>query len=238
MSVRFDAATDRISGPASPAPPDTATGITGCFWAFLSVDQAANETLFRLHAASGATTRLTLATLPATTTPALFSIGNGGGVSSPLGLSTTAFRRIGFTCTGTTGTIYAGDDAGGATVSASGTVSGGATASGFTLGGRSASDSTEWLNGRLAYLRLWSTVLSQAEIEAEWAASAPVRTSGLWADYPLTAHTDLTDHSGNGRNLVAGSTAVTTEADPPVGGPPTTSPVIPRRFRTGVLLDM
>jgi hypothetical protein len=96
-----------------------------------------------------------------------------------------------------------------------GQVSGGSAPDGLTLFGRSSGDATEWFNGGLAYVRVWSAVLSQAEIEAEWASSTIVRTSGVWANWPLL--TDLTDISGNGRNLTAGTTALSTEDDPPLG---------------------
>jgi hypothetical protein len=94
-------------------------------------------------------------------------------------------------------------------------VSGGATAAGFTFGGRDTSDATEWFNGRIAYPRLWASTMTQSEMLAEWASTMPVRSS-QWGAYALSGVGDLADVSGNGRNLTAGSTAVTTEAGPPI----------------------
>jgi hypothetical protein len=127
-----------------------------------------------------------------------------------------AWRKIAISCSGTTGKSYV-NTIGGVTEVDSGTVGVG-TPDGITLGGRSSSDSSEPFNGRLAYVRVWTTELNQTQIEAEWASATPVITASLWASWPLTDSTDLTDHSGNGRSLTAGTTAVSTEADPPLSG--------------------
>lgn len=212
MAVRFDAASDRVSIAATLPDPATAITITG--WAYVSVDTGTNATMCRVHAASGASTTITFATDGAAPAGAGYFTGGGSIVSStqsPVG----AWRKVAVTCTGTSGNVYVAT-VGGGTDNDAGTVGGAASPTGLTLGGRSSGDSSEWFNGRLAYWRVWSAVLSQAEIEAEWASTTPVRTSNLWADWPLTVHTDLTDHSGNGRNLSAGSTATTTEDGPPI----------------------
>lgn len=212
MAVRFDAATDRISITATL--PDPATAITVTGWAYVSVDTGTNATMCRVHAAAGGSTSVTFATDGAAPAGPGYFTGGGSIVSStqaPVG----AWRKVAFTCTGTAGNVYVAT-VGGGTDNDSGSVAGAASPTGLTLGGRSPGDGSEWFNGRLAYWRVWSAVLSQAEIEAEWASTAPVRTSNLWADWPLEAHTDLTDHSGNGRNLSAGSTATTTEDGPPL----------------------
>lgn len=213
MAVRFDAATDRVSYSAS-NPPAPSAGMTITAWAYLSADQNNNTTFARLHAASGGSTVGTFATSSdGTSGPNYFS--TGGSVTNATGFVVGAWRKVAWSASGTTGKSYVAT-VGGATEVDSGTVATGTAPTGITLGGRSAGDSTEWLNGRLAYVRVWSAELSQAEIEAEWASTVPVRTANLWADWPLSVHTDLTDHSGNGRNLVAGSTATTTEDGPPI----------------------
>jgi hypothetical protein len=129
-----------------------------------------------------------------------------------------AWRRIAISCSGTTGKAYVATPTG-TTEAASGTVST-SQPTGITLGGRSPGDSSEYFNGRLRYVRVWSTQLTQAQIEAEWASPTPVVTANLWADWRLADASDLADHSGNGRDLVAGSTAVSTEDDPPFAYPP------------------
>lgn len=70
----------------------------------------------------------------------------------------------------------------------------------------------------VAYWRVWSAALSPAELTAERASPTPVRTADLWAHWPLTVHTDLTDASGNGRHLSATGT-LETASNPPVDEP-------------------
>ncbi|MEU8756215.1 LamG-like jellyroll fold domain-containing protein [Streptomyces chartreusis] len=221
MSTRFDAAGDRISFAGTMFA--VGSGFTITAWAWVSVDTDTFATIGRLHASSGATTVVTWATGgDGLSGPNYFT--GGGTVTNATNLAVGAWRKIALTCSGTTGRSYIAT-VGGATEVDSGTVSVG-TPDALTLGGRAQADSSEPFNGRLAYVRVWTAELNQTQIEAEWASTTPVVTSGLWADWPLTDSTDLTDHSGNGRNLSAGTTAVSTEDNPPLGGSVTGSAVI------------
>lgn len=219
MSARSDATGDRASYSAT-APPDSATGLTVTMWAWVSVDQAANETLFRLHTSSGSSTRINFATNTSGTTPTVFTAGNTGGVSSGTAMGTATWCRCAFTATGTSTTVYAASGSGGATTSGTGSASGGSTADGFTIFGRSVSDSTEWFNGRISHLRLWSAVLTQTQIETEWLSTAPVRATNLWGAWPLIS--DLVD-TVSGKTLVAQTGPVTFEAEPPIPATSTTT---------------
>ena len=213
MAVRFDASTDRITFSGAGVP-DPASGFTVLGWVYLVNDRNDFSTVVRLSAGSGASTSASLATLGDGTTLCYLT---GGGIPvSNHGLSAGAWSRAAMSATGSTGTIY-GATATGPTDAVSGTVGGAASPDMLTVGGRSAGDGSEWSDIRAAYLRVYSAQLTQAEIETEWGSIVPVRTSGLWADYPLEDAADLTDHSGNGRHLVAGGTAVTTEPGPPIG---------------------
>jgi hypothetical protein len=215
MSQRADQATDRVSYTASP-PPAPATAFTVCFWARLRVDRDDFSTMLRLHSSSGGSTTVNLATGSSGTTPVVVSPGNTGGIVGADALAVDTWRMIAVTIAGTGATggkIYT-KSIGGSTNVVTGQVSGGATPDGITLFGRSVGDATEWFNGGLAYVRIWSAVLSQAEIEAEWASATIVRTSGVWANWPML--TNILDISGNGRHLSAGSTALSTEDDPPL----------------------
>ncbi len=212
MAVRFDAATDRIS--CTGTVPDPSAGFTLLGWAYVAVDRDDFSTMARLHASSGASTTATFATgSEGVGGPGYFT--GGGSVTNSTGFTVGAWRKVAISCTGTTGRCYVAT-VGGATEADSGTVGGAATPTGVTLGGRSPVDGTEWWNGRLAYWRLYGAELTQSEIETEWASPTPVRTANLWADWPLEVHTDLTDHSGGGHHLTAGSTSTTTEDGPPV----------------------
>jgi hypothetical protein len=213
MSTRFDAAGDRISFAGTMFA--VGSGFTITAWAYVSVDTDANQTFGRLHASSGGSTIATWATgSDGLSGPNYFT--GGGSITNATNMAVGAWRKIAISCSGTTGKSYV-NTIGGTTEVDSGTVSVG-TPDGITLGGRAPADSSEPFNGRLAYVRVWTAELTQTQIETEWASTTPVRTANLWASWPLTDSTDLTDHSGNGRNLSAGSTAVSTEADPPLSG--------------------
>lgn len=215
MAVRFDAAGDRVTWTGTA--PTPSSGLTITLWAYISVDRNDWSTMIRLHASGGATTTTNLATDSGGVLPCNFTA--GGSSPGPQALPVGDWGRVALTVTGTTSTVYVALGAAGATQSQAGTVGSNAAVSpnsGYTLGGRSSGDSSEWYNGRLAHVRLWNTVLTQTEIEAEWASATPVRTANLFADYRLADATDLADHSGNGRTLSAGSSAVTTEDGPPI----------------------
>lgn len=215
MAVRSDAANDRLT--RTGGAPDPQAGFTVCGWFYLAVDRDDFSTLIRLHASSGSTTRLTLSTGSSGTLPAIFTPGNTSGVLGVDSFTAGAWMFIAVTQTSTTATIYTCTP-GGTMHSASGTSSGGSAPDGYTIFGRSSSDSSEWFNGRGRCLRLWSTVLTPTELAAERDSLTKVKASSIYADYDMVdAATALADSSGNGRNLTAGSTAVTTEADPPIG---------------------
>ena len=103
-------------------------------------------------------------------------------------------------------------------VSISAAVTGRITGDRMNIGARGATDRAN--NTRVAYARLHSSVLTTAEIDAEAVSPTAVITANLWGDWPLTEATDLTDHSGNGRDWTAVGT-LSTEANPPdvVEGP-------------------
>lgn len=215
MAVRFDAATDRIS--YSGSMPDPATAITVTAWAYITNNTANPATFFRVWNAAVSTTITCACNSAGVVNPGYFTAGGSAFISTSLSLGT--WYRIAVTCTGTAGKFYLAAGTGGATSLGTGTVAGAATPTGITVGGRAPSDASEWFDGRIAYVRAWPSVLTQAQIEAEWASATPVITSGLWADWPLETAADLTDRSGNGRHLTAGSTAVTTEDGPPLSVP-------------------
>lgn len=215
MSLRADQASDRVSYTASPPPPP-ATAFTATFWARLRVDRDDFSTMMRLHSSAGGATSINIATGSSGTTPVVVSPGNTSGIAGADALAVDTWRMVAVTVSGTgatDGTIYT-RAVGGSTNVVTGQVSGGATPDGITLFGRSAGDAGEWFNGGLAYVRVWSAVLSQAEVEAEWASATIVRTSGVWANWPML--TSIDDVSGNGRHLSAGTTALSTEDDPPL----------------------
>lgn len=210
MAVRFDAATDRVTyAPGDASPPDAFTVV---MWVYLSAGLLNYTSLYRRYTAGGSG-RGQIGTdeggLALTWWPSGVPFGHTLGVGQ--------WSRVAVAVSGGTVTTYAGAPTGALTkaTGSSGTVAG---ANNVTLAGVSAGSGAEWLNGRLARVRTFSGVLSDAQIEAEFAATAPV-APGIWADWDLPDADDLTDHSGAGRHLAAGTTAVTTE-----DGPPNTAP--------------
>ncbi len=228
MAVRFDAATDRVSYLGATDVPAT---YTATMWVYLSVDQNTFSTFFRIWTTAIATVVTVATDADGTSGPSYFT--GSGSISNTTNFVVGEWRKVAITRTGSTGQIMV-NTVGGTTEVDSGSVSTNVP-DGLTIGSRAENDGNEWWNGRVAQVRLWDTVLTQGQIETEWASTAPVVTSGLWADWPLAVHTDLNDASGNGRHLTAGSTATTTEADPP-NTVAATSLLIPRRPARGLIL--
>lgn len=74
---------------------------------------------------------------------------------------------------------------------------------------------SEWLNGCVAALKIWTgAVLTQAELEQEAWTYQPNRTADLFGWYPFV-RAETTDYSGNGNTLSGGSGA-STEDGPPI----------------------
>lgn len=86
---------------------------------------------------------------------------------------------------------------------------------------------SEWLNGNLAAVKVWTRALSDQEVADELAYYEPQTTSGLYAAWLFWDGPSTADASGNGRALSGGSG---TSAEPGPGIPlsPSTSPTGPR----------
>jgi hypothetical protein len=73
-----------------------------------------------------------------------------------------------------------------------------------------------WWNGSVACVRVWSAILTQAQLEAELPKRSAQRATNLWASYELNGPS-LVDSSGNSRTLTAGAgTPATDTSGPPV----------------------
>lgn len=87
-----------------------------------------------------------------------------------------------------------------------------------------------WMSGRVAHIKIYTAVLSLAEIQAEKERVLPKRTANLW-NWSITNPVSterLLDYSGNGNNWTAAGT-LTDEDQPPVswGAPVLTySPIL------------
>lgn len=84
----------------------------------------------------------------------------------------------------------------------------------------------EWWNGRISGMRVWSTELTQAQLEGEMWFTLAQHTTSLNRSVPSFAGSGerARDYSGNGYNLTEGGT-LSDEGDPPVLWTNTVTPV-------------
>jgi len=85
-------------------------------------------------------------------------------------------------------------------------------------------------SGRIQYIKIWNTALTEAEIAQEVYTVAPRKLDSLWGWYPTRPGSGerAKDYSGNGRDWTEGGTL--TDDDPP---PISWGGRIGRRFRAG-----
>ncbi|MBV9919992.1 MAG: hypothetical protein JOY78_03930 [Pseudonocardia sp.] len=206
-SIGFDQTQDRLLY-STIAPPSTFT-IT--MWVYLTTDRGTWSTFLQLRDSGDATVAELAAGSSGHSGP-LYWDGSGDLVGTT-DFTVGAWRKIAITRTGSSGKLYSATPTG-TTELISGTVNT-ATPSSLTLGSRGPFDGSQFWNGRIACVRVWSAVLSQAEIEAEWPSATPVRTSNLWANWRMAGTSDLTD-TVSSRVLTSAGGGLTTEQGPPV----------------------
>ena len=153
-----------------------------------------------------------------------------GGPQTIVNLATGTWLFVAIVRNGTSGTAYRRLEGAGSLTSTA--ITGMTSSTNFATLRVGASPWGEWLNGRVAGLKIWTGVaLSQAECLAESNTYDPVRTANLYACYFRTGTANANDYSGNARNL-SGGTGSTTEAgpaelDPPAGATGTVSATLP-----------
>lgn len=208
MAARSDAATDRVSRTTAPS----LAAVTVCAWAKIGVTHAGNlfHPIMRVEASGGSAMIFGFKGANGRT-PSLYSGSSTTGISgTEVALSTYVF--VAATMSAGAAQLFQGTTPGSVS-KVTGTVNTTGTPDTVTVFSRSPSDGSEWLEGTLAGVRMWTAVLSDAEIAAESLSLTAVRTSGLWASWPFAAAA-LTDASGNSRPLTAGSTALSSDTDP------------------------
>jgi len=221
MAVRFLDNNDRVRYQGAGLP-DLGSGATLTMWIKLGASTGTFATFARISAADA--TSGTYATTSTGTGGPTYATA-GGVLTATAGMTTVPWYRYAMTRLGGTGNLYTADGLGGATELISGAVSGADNPDQICFGGRSASDSSEALNGLIAYAKLWGTVLDQDAIEAEWLSTVPVIATSLAGYWPLITKDDLTDHSGNGLHLslVGGGNAPGPDEDGPPISPPSST---------------
>lgn len=217
MAIRIAQFTDEysdISGTGLPTGNFTLT-----FWAYMSVDRAALSGIIGLQDATFSQWYIVGANADSTIT----TFTNGNNLRPNYSQTVGTWNGYAFVVSGSTGTLYARTEAGSLTQVSSGTVTTSAPTQ-LYIGGTA--NSAQWFNGRIAAVKLWSTVLTQSQCATELTQFDPVITSNLLRYYKF--HTaETTDYSGNGFTLAAGVTTPAVEADPSIPDVVTAPSVVP-----------
>lgn len=190
-------------------------------WARLDVDQDAWAQIFGWENPSGGDWLL-IGTSENGTALAVSGDDTPDGTVHGGDLTVSTWTRLAVTEDGTTTRLYYQPLGAPSPTLATGSSRIGSTATRFDVGNDSFG---EWFHGAVAALKIWDdVVLSQSEIEAEWASLAAVRTAGLHAEYRFQAGALALDSSGNGRHLSGGVGSTWVEDPAPLGPAPVTGP--------------
>lgn len=210
MAARSDAATDRVSRTTAPS----LAAVTFTCWAKIGAVHAGNlfHPILRVEAGGGTAAIFSFRGTNGRT-PTLYSASSTTGISgAEQSLSTWVF--LAFTMNAGAAQLFYGTTPGSLT-KVTGTVNTTGTPDTLTFFSRSPSDGSEWLEGTLAYCRLWTRVLSDAEVAAESQSASPASTTSIWGNWAFAAAA-LTDTVAS-RTLTAGSTALSADTDPTLG---------------------
>jgi hypothetical protein len=200
MAVRADGSTDRLSRTTSLP---TASSFTMMGWFKISVDRNDYSSFFNYGTGSTKKTLQTNATGTALVTwDGMFEVATGQS------LVAGTWAHVAMTFNGSNLVPYVDAVAGGSGGSGSGNP--GSPIEIFQ------SESSEWFNGCVAAVKIYSAVLTAAEIAQEMRQYLPVRTLNLNSFYPcLSVADDQVDFSGAGLTLTVGGT-LATEDGPPI----------------------
>lgn len=212
MAVRFDTDGEGYVG---------TTGLPGgtftvTFWAYLAADRNYYTTFVSIDSASSYTQ---FATALDGVTPQVYNSVSGSTVATSA-MTLNTWYAMAFVQDGGagTGTLYWGTNP--AALSSVTSSAGAHTPTHFRIGGFR--NTGEWLNGRIAAVKLWNSVLTAAQVATELQSYDPVISADLIRVHKLQ-QPETTDYSGHGY-VLAGGTGATTEADPPISSEPVEEP--------------
>lgn len=237
MAVRFDNNADLLKRITGTIVANTAT-MSGCCWAKRKVDTGAFATIMYVRSTTDSH-EVWLETETGGDVCHFYDLqGTEADLTGPT-LTIDTWFFLGWVRTNTARALYYGTEAGGTltkvTDSSTHTASGSATD--FWLG---QDIYTEGFNGEIAYARLWDTNLNDAEMDAEWRSTTPVKTANLRGDWRLAAAASATTDSGpNTLTLTSGGTLTDggTNPTPPVAGLPAgVQQMTPGEMSTAALL--
>jgi hypothetical protein len=207
MAVRFDASGESYSRDAS-LPAITAWTIAG--WFYRSADLGVSEGLLSF----GATVSPNYVTIYQDGSAEKIAIWDGSAYATHASLSQSlnTWAHWALTCSGTALTLYFNG------VAAMTATRNASVANTRLYLGNNLDD--ERCSGRLAWVKVWGTVLAANEVMAEMWSAPPVKRDSLNAFYPLRhVGEGVTDHSGNGYTLTANGTLTTEDGPPGVAYP-------------------
>lgn len=207
MAVRFDAAGENYS-----ATNGLPTNVyTFCAWVYPTAVGTSNRVVFWLTNGSDVFTGIEFRDNPSGDLQAYDSATWAFNGLGPLAGTANTWYRVALVVNGANATFYR---------SAAGSALGSASATDFTT----PATPNEWfigddrydefLNGRMAAVKVWSAALTQAEVEHELGQYVPVRTANLLRFHPFVK-AETTDYSGAG-NTLSGGSGTTTEDGPPI----------------------
>lgn len=203
MAIRFDAAGDYIIRTANLPASDV---FTVSFWFRIVTDVNAIGYIWLLTNSGGTST--VSARLKADGTTLEIATSYGGNSPGGTSLSVGVWYHLAFVRNGSAHTLYL-NGVSDQTLSAAGTF----TAANMLM----ASNSVNYVNGRMAAIKIWDAALTQDEVRREMYTIRPMRRANinLWAPgFPGTTER-VNDYSGNGRDWTAVG-ALADEAGPPV----------------------
>src|SRR5690606_36931956 len=225
MAVRFDAENDTYIRPVGWG--EQPAFSVSC-WVYLSTDRDDYSTVWSLDNGTG--NNIIIQTDGDGTTLGIVS--NGSWSSVGLNMSVGQWYWVGVVKNGTTATVYRSTGTG--TVSSTNhSVTNSLTADTLRIG--QSPWGGEWLNGRMAAVKIWTAALSANEIQAERDYTSPLLTANLRAWYPFEVAENV-DHSGNGETLSGGSSP-STEPGPGIPFSPVEDAEATAEIPLALLLD-
>lgn len=205
-AVGFDSATDYYFNTTTPPNGD----LTFTCWTKITVDRNAASTALAID---GGDLNCVLLLTDATGTN-MFVYHNGAfNPGTGFGSTVGTWYKAAYVRSGAVGTFYYAPIG-----SAMSTLAG--TAAAFTpteVSIGSNRRTSQWFQGSIAAVKVWTAALTAAEIDAEFTQYHPMRRANLQRYYSFVNGPQTNDESGNGFTLTAGAGALTTDtAGPPI----------------------
>jgi hypothetical protein len=209
VAVRFDADAESYTRATGLT---TVTDFTFACWVKLAADRATTTAILQIDNGSG-TGRMRINAFNGTQltfqSDGTTWFGNFG-----LTLAVGTWTYVALSATANPGQVRtAARAAGSATCTSATSSQANITMNAATLRIGDGQAASEWLNGSVAAVKVWSAALTVAELEQESWTYLPCRTSGLRGWYPLLTPSTV-DYSGQAQTLSGGSGAAADDGPP------------------------